>query len=145
MSEPKIKIHHHKDGRREIVRLLSIDGLSEQSLDNPMTFEKSIMWLEDIDDLRYVRVATITRATSRRGPLHIEGRRVLGYSKLTVDAPTNDDGFYVRRVFYLKDKDQRQANARVPRRAIDPKSILPGVEGSTLSGSGEFEMANSGS
>ena len=59
----------HRDGKTEIVRVLSTEDLIAWSDDDPLAYEKSIVWLEDIDHLGYVRVARVCCAKSRRGPL----------------------------------------------------------------------------
>ena len=130
----KTRTVRRKDGAIEVLRVLTFDGLAHSSLDDPVSFEKSIVWLEDIESLRFVREATITEAKSRRGPLHLgDIGRVLGYSKLTADAP-NSSGCYSRRVFYLKSGDDPAAEGeiRFPSNAVDPGSIVPGVVASRL-------------
>jgi hypothetical protein len=131
----KTRIRELEQGGREIIRLISPDDLESKSKDDPLFFEKSIVWLENLDELPYVRVRTVRTARSRRGPLYLGGDdcRVVGYSKLTVDAPLNSDSTgYVRRVFYLRKSDSDDV-AAIPSSAIDPRSIIPGVRGCPLS------------
>ena len=70
-------------------------------------------------------------ARSRRGPLVCQGAgRVIGYAKLTPDAPRNDDGAtYTRRMFYIRESDLEHPE-RVPDDAVDPRTVLPGTCGS---------------
>ena len=124
----KTRTVQRSDGRIEIHRVLTFDGLAESKIDDPITFERMIVWLEDARDWPFVRELIIDTATSRRGPLHLTGLgRVVGFSKLTPDAPAND-GKYVRRVFYLKNGDVVDAPLdRIPRNAVDPRTVLPGT------------------
>lgn len=120
-----------KDGAHEIVRLLSPEELENWSKDDPLSYEKSIVWLCDIRALAYVRVKQIHSAASRRGPLYLQGNaRVVGYSKLTPNAPRNArSNGYTRRVFYLTTADLDGSVADVPSSAVDPKQVFPGVGG----------------
>lgn len=120
----------HRDGRQEIVRVLSTSDLASWHKDEPLSYEKSIVWLENIETLPFVRVYQVRSAMSRRGRLMVEkGGRVIGYSKLMADAPRDPDSKrFTRRLFYLKDDDTR---GRVPERAcvVDPRTVLPGHPG----------------
>jgi len=129
----KTRTIRRKDGGIEILRVLTFDGLAQFSLDDPVSFEKSIVWMEEVDDFRFVREAMICDAKSRRGALHMSSGRVVGYSKLTSDAPAND-GRYSRRVFYFKSGDDPLASGDIkfPSNAVDPKSIVPGVRATPL-------------
>ena len=117
------------DGRTEVLRVLSPEGLDGWSKSDPLAYEKSIVWTEDVSRLPFVRVATVDTARSRRGPLQAAGDlRVVGYAKLTANAPLNADGkTYSRRMFYVKGDDERGSDS-VPQ-AIDPRTVLPGVAG----------------
>jgi hypothetical protein len=123
------------DGGEEIVRILDDQLLNTWRRDNPLAFEKSIVWLQPLDTLDFVRVATIRTAKSRRGPLRCSaGIRILGYSKLTPDAPFNPQTkAYTRRVFYLTDSDSELNLNQFPKGALDPQTILPGVAGTAPS------------
>jgi hypothetical protein len=120
------------DGREEIVRILDDRLLDKWKRDNPLAFEKSIVWLRPLETLDFVRVATIRTAKSRRGPLHsLTGITILGYSKLTLDAPLNPQTrTYTRRIFYLTENDSELNANQFPKGALDPQTILPGVAGS---------------
>ncbi len=130
----KTRIRALKGGAVEVIRLLSPDDLEAYRKDDPLLYEKSIVWLEKCDSLPYVRVKTVRTASSRRGPIYFgEGGRVVGYSKLTPNAPRCDDTKgYVRRVFYLTANDPTCAGSHLPSAAYDPKSLLPGVAGQQL-------------
>ena len=121
----------HRDGRLEIVRVLSEQALNDWSDSNPLDFELSIVWLHNLETLDFVRVHTISNAQSRRGKLYLPGNHVLlGYSKLTPNAPVNPDTKgYQRRVFYLRDSDQLLNMNDLPEGSVDPRSIYPGIAG----------------
>src|SRR5687767_3284184 len=95
----------YRDGRREILRVLSTDDLADwKGNDGPLSYERSIVWLENIEQLPFVRVVEVRCAKSRRGRLVLEGPdRVIGYSKLMADAPRDPrTSRFTRRLFYLK-------------------------------------------
>ena len=124
----------HQDGRTEIVRVLSTEDLIAWRDDDPLAYEKSIVWLEDIEILSYVRVIRVCCAKSRRGPLVVNsGERVIGYAKLMPDAPRDaKTQRFARRLFYLKDSDRPIESVSVPTTAVDPRTILPGIAGEAL-------------
>ncbi len=127
----KTRRMQHQDGRTEIVRVLSTEDLIAWSDDHPLAYEKSIVWLEDIEKLDYVRVVRVTCAKSRRGPLVVNsGERVVGYAKLMADAPRDaKTQRFARRLFYLKDSDRMDGSGSIPANAVDPRTVLPGVAG----------------
>ncbi len=119
------------DGGEEIVRILDDHLLDQWQPDNPLAFEKSIVWLRPLDTLDFVRVATIRNAKSRRGPLLSSANvTILGYSKLTSDAHFDPQTkAYTRRMFYLTERDFELNSNEFPEGAIDPQTILPGQPG----------------
>ena len=124
----------HTDGRCEIVQVLDDDQLQDWSSSDPLGFEASIMWLYPPQKIPYVRVMTVRNCKSRRGRLSTGGTgRVLGYSRLTSDAPFNSEtGGFIRRVFYVREtdlQDNRILEAPIPEQAVNPTSIAPGVHG----------------
>lgn len=128
----KTRTVRRQDGRIEVMRILSTSDLSEWSDKDPLAYEKSIVWLKDIEGVRFVRTVDVRCARSRRGALNLStGERVIGYSKLTPDAPRNrETDCFTRRLFYLKPSDSDK-QSRVPQDAVDPRTILPGVRGET--------------
>jgi hypothetical protein len=102
-----------------------VDWKGGSSLD----YERSIVWLESIEKLPFVRVVEVRCAKSRRGPLHLKGpERVVGYSKLMADTPRDSNtACYTRRLFYLKAEDNTLDSP--PQHALDPRTVLPGVIG----------------
>jgi hypothetical protein len=125
------RIVHNDDGSREIIRILDDDTLGEWSPRRPLAFEKSIVWLRPMENLDFVRVALLRSARSRRGPLLAEGAgTVVGYSKLTTDAPRDPKTrAFTRRLFYLKDEDSQLNMNQFPPNTIDPCTVLPGIVG----------------
>jgi hypothetical protein len=134
--EMKTRTRILNDGSREVIRLLSPDDLDQWSQLEPLSFEKSIVWVQDWEQLPFVRVKTVKNAQSRRGPIHLGGDvTVVGYSKLTPDAPRDSvSQGYVRRVFYLKPSDfmgGERPGSGLARSGLglDPRTVLPGVCG----------------
>lgn len=129
----KTRIISHDDGRTEILRILAADALDAWSKGSPLSYEKSIVWLGDIEQLPFVRMAWVNNAKSRRGALTVSGNvTVVGYAKLTPDAPRNREQCYCRRVFYLRDSDLASRGFRrqkLPDSAVDPRTVLPGCLG----------------
>jgi hypothetical protein len=124
----------HDDGRLEIRRVISADNLVDWEQDNPLAFERSIVWIRPVMDLPYVRTAFVKNARSRRGPLLTasEDQTVVGYSKLTADAPMQglDYLYYQRRVFYLTSQDiDGVADVNASVNCIQPSTILPTIWG----------------
>lgn len=128
----------YEDGRLEIRRVISADNLVDWEQDNPLAFERSIVWIRPVLDLPYVRTAFVKNARSRRGPLLTanEDQIVVGYSKLTADAPMQglDYLYYQRRVFYLKSQDlEGVADVNASVNCIQPSTILPTIWGERTS------------
>ena len=126
----KLRTIRFRDGRFEIVRSLAEVDPAHCTGAGPLAYEKSIVWLEDIGLLRYVRTVQVRCAKSRRGPLRLDGaERVVGYSKLLPEAPRDPrTDRYTRRLFYLKPCDMADRGP-IPNNAVDPRTVLPGVCG----------------
>jgi hypothetical protein len=122
---------NRQDGSVEIVRILNDDMLGHWSPNGPLAFEKSILWLQPIQDLDFVRVGWVRNAQSRRGPLYVRGvGMMLGYAKLTTDAPRDSNTMsFSRRLFYLTEDDLQLNANQIPPGAYSPHTILPGVMG----------------
>ena len=128
----RTRLIRHRDGRREILRVLSHDELAEWKGLGPLAYERSIVWLDNIERVPFVRVVEVKCAKSRRGRLILKGpERVVGYSKLMADAPRDPHTQrFTRRLFYVKSTDG--AETAPPPSAVDPRSVLPGIAGKPL-------------
>lgn len=129
----KTRVRELKDGSREIIRLLSPDEMEAWSKDDPLSYEKSIVWVGDISQLPAVFVKTVRSARSRRGPIYLgTSAHVVGYSKLTPNAPRDQaTKGYVRRVFFVLDGDGARASQGT-HSLIDPRTVLPGEMGEVV-------------
>ncbi|MFF1699293.1 DUF6009 family protein [Streptomyces sp. NPDC058257] len=100
-----------------------------------ISHEADLVWLQDIDDLDYVR-QSLDRLPSRRGrpPYHRDGRMV-GYALLGPQAKASrSSGTFRRRVFWLlpHDRDSDPSGlyaSSAPAEAIDPRTLAPGSRG----------------
>lgn len=130
----KMQIRFLDNGAREVIRLLAPEDLEGFSYDDPLMFEKSIVWLEDVESLLFVRVKVVRAARSRRGRISFGGKaRVVGYAKLTRDAPRcPETNGYMRRVFYRREDDLAIPETAYPESAYDPTTIVPGKTGRRL-------------
>lgn len=127
----KFRTRERPDGSREIIRVLTTEDLQDWKEDNPLGYEQSIVWVRDISRLPFVRVAHAQGVRSRRGRLRLStGQHVVGYAKLMEDAPRDPQtNGYTRRVFFVTDDDLAAGGAQVPRGAVDPRTVFPGVPG----------------
>ncbi|MEU3343069.1 DUF6009 family protein [Streptomyces sp. NPDC006668] len=100
-----------------------------------LSYETEFVWLEDVDQLDYVR-QSLDRLPTRKGkpPYHRDGRMV-GYAILGPDAkPSRASGTFRRRVFWLlphdRDSEPDGLYAKsAPAEAIDPRTLVPRVKG----------------
>jgi hypothetical protein len=100
-----------------------------------ISHEADLVWLEDINNLDYVR-QSLDRLPTRRGkpPYHRDGRMV-GYAILDPDAKASRaSGTFRRRVFWLlphdRDREPDGLYARsAPAEAVDPRTLEPRVKG----------------
>ena len=129
----KTRTVKRQNGCTEVVRVLSAKDLAEWSDQDPLAYERSILWIKNIDHVRFVRTVEVRCARSRRGALNLSsGERVIGYAKLTSNAPRDrKTDCFTRRLFYLKPSDSDEQSS-VPKDAVDPRTILPGVRGKTF-------------
>lgn len=129
-----LKTRFFDDGRIEIKRVFDRNNLGDWDHRNPLAYEQSIMWMQNIHTFPFIRSTMVGNARSRRGPLLSSGSRqlVLGYARLTTDAPRNGHlgQYYLRRVFYLTAHDLTNPSAvRPDASCLDPASIMPTVHG----------------
>jgi hypothetical protein len=133
-SSMKTRTVYHSDGRIELQRIMTSQSLKDWDRRHPLAYERSILWLQPIGGRDFVRVAVVRNARSRRGPLLAgnSNQVVLGYSKLTVDAPLmpGNEMCYLRRVFYVTQEDiLLNEYSGLNQNCIRPESILPTVWG----------------
>jgi hypothetical protein len=130
----KTRTVYHNDGRIELRRIMTSQSLKDWDRRYPLAYERSILWLKAIGGRDFVRVAVVRNARSRRGPLLTgnSNQVVLGYSKLTVDAPLmpGNEMCYLRRVFYVTQQDiLLNEYSGLNENCLRPGSILPTVWG----------------
>ncbi|TLS45645.1 transcription factor [Streptomyces montanus] len=97
--------------------------------------EADIVWLEDIDDLDYVR-QSLDRLPTRKGrPAYHRPGRMVGYALLDTKAKASRaSGTFRRRVFWLlphdRDTEPDGLYAKsAPAEAVDPRTLEPRVKG----------------
>ncbi|MFJ5220725.1 DUF6009 family protein [Streptomyces sp. NPDC088354] len=100
-----------------------------------LTDEAQIVWLEDPENLDYVRQALDKLPRKGGKPRYARDGRMVGYSVLNDSAkPNPDSGLYERRVFFLlpHDRDASPEGAYAhfsPGEAVDPSTVAPGKVG----------------
>ncbi|MET8944531.1 DUF6009 family protein [Streptomyces sp. NPDC004542] len=109
--------------------------MSSLITEDEISHESEIVWLEDIDDLDYVR-QSLDRLPSRRGkPVYHRDGRMVGYALLGAAAkPSRSSGTFRRRVFWLlphdRDADPSGLYAKgAPAEAVDPRTLAARVKG----------------
>ncbi|MFK4103183.1 DUF6009 family protein [Streptomyces sp. NPDC019531] len=100
-----------------------------------ISHEADIVWLEEIDELDYVR-QSIDRLPTRKGrPPYRRPGRMVGYAILGPDAKASRaSGTFRRRVFWLQphDRDSEPDGLyakSAPAEAVDPRTLEPRVKG----------------
>ncbi|MFE1242101.1 DUF6009 family protein [Streptomyces tendae] len=101
-----------------------------------ISHEAELVWLEDVDQIDYVR-QSLDRLPTRKGkppPYHRDGRMV-GYAILGPEAKASRaSGTFRRRVFWVlphdrdSEPDGRYAKS-APAEAVDPRTLQPRVKG----------------
>ncbi|MEW1914507.1 DUF6009 family protein [Kitasatospora sp. NPDC085895] len=105
--------------------------MSSLLVEGDLSHEASVVWLEDLNPLDYVR-QTIDKTPRRRNkPRWARYGRMVGYAELDDSAEADtDSGLYRRRVFFLLPHDRDLAPdglyaAGAPGEAVDPRTIEP--------------------
>ncbi|MDQ0808632.1 hypothetical protein QFZ63_000346 [Streptomyces sp. B3I7] len=109
--------------------------MSSLIAEDEISHEIELVWLEEIDDLDYVR-QSLDRLPTRRGkPAYHRDGRMVGYALLGPTAkPSRQSGTFRRRVFWLlpHDRDSQPTGlyARsAPAEAVDPRTLEPRAKG----------------
>ncbi|MFJ3673792.1 DUF6009 family protein [Streptomyces sp. NPDC090106] len=109
--------------------------MSSMLQDTQLVDEADVVWLEDPDNLDYVRQA-LDKVTTRRGrPRYDRDGRLVGYTNLKPGSPSDpDSGLFARRVFFLlphdRDTDPEGPYAvGAPGEAVDPSTLAAGTAG----------------
>lgn len=99
--------------------------------ESDLLHESTVVWLEDPDDLDYVRQALDKTARRRGKPRYARDGRMVGYSELDETAEADpDSGLQLRRVFFLLPHDRDTEpdglyQEGAPGEAVDPRTIEP--------------------
>jgi len=100
--------------------------------------EVGIVWLDSPDMFEYVRASVVDLPRRQECPAkwRVPGYRMVGYSVLDKDAPSEDGlpGMFLRRVFWLAEHDRPYEplgcyRTGCPAEAVDPFTVRPGVWG----------------
>ncbi|MGW0703301.1 DUF6009 family protein [Streptomyces sp. NPDC002867] len=102
--------------------------------DDEIKHETELVWLEDIEQLDYVR-QSLDRLPTRGGkPAYFRDGRMVGYAILDPKAKASRaSGTFRRRVFWLLPHDRDTAPEGLyamgaPAEAVDPRTLTPGVK-----------------
>jgi len=100
-----------------------------------LAYEIELVWLEDIQDLDYVRQCLDRLPTRGRKPAYYRNGRMVGYAVLCSAAKGSPaSGTFLRRVFWLAphDRDQQPQgfySTGAPVEAVDPRTLAPRAPG----------------
>lgn len=127
--------------------------MSSLLAESDLIHEEEVVWLENLDDLDYVRQALDKTRRRKTKPPYARDGRMVGYALLDEDAsPDPDSGLYKRRVFFLLPHDRDSLpdglyREGAPGEAVDPRTIAPKHPGSKTPRSqcGSVPIATSGS
>ncbi|GAA2340024.1 DUF6009 family protein [Streptomyces kunmingensis] len=121
--------------------------MSSLLTDGDLCYEERVVWLEDLENLDYVRQA-IDKTTRRRSrPGYARDGRIVGYAELGDQASADpESGLYRRRVFFLLPHDRDALPDGVYRRgapgeAVDPRTVDVQKTGGKTSRSQGGDMA----
>ncbi|RSM96363.1 transcription factor [Streptomyces sp. WAC 01325] len=109
--------------------------MSSLITEDEISDETAIVWLEDIDELDYVRQSLDRLATRCGRPPYRRPGRLVGYAELSVAAKASrSSGTFRRRVFWLNPNDRASRpeglyRTGAPAEAVDPRTIAPCIKG----------------
>ncbi|MFE4873844.1 DUF6009 family protein [Streptomyces sp. NPDC056682] len=125
--------------------------MSAMPQEGDLAQEAEIVWLENTDDLDYVR-QSLDKVNTRRGkPRYERDGRLIGYTNLGPKASRTASNLFARRVFYLLPHDRPNQpddpdcpyKVGSPLEAVDPRTIEPGKTGTkTTRSQGTAEIAH---
>jgi hypothetical protein len=105
--------------------------MSSLLVEGDLSDEATVVWLEELEEIDYVR-QTLDKTTRRRNkPRWARYGRMVGYAELDDNAQADpDSGLYRRRVFFLlphdRDVDPEGLYAAgAPGEAVDPRTVEP--------------------
>ncbi|MEU6392944.1 MULTISPECIES: DUF6009 family protein [unclassified Streptomyces] len=129
--------------------------MSAMPQEGDLAQEAEVVWLEDPEDLDYVRQALDKVRTRKGKPRYERDGRLIGYTNLTPRAPrSSDSGLFARRTFYLLPHDRPNCPedpdcpyiVGAPLEAVDPSTIEPGKVGEkTARSQGTADIVPAGS
>lgn len=109
--------------------------MSSLITEDEISHEIELVWLEDVEDLDYVR-QSLDRLPTRKGkPAYHRDGRMVGYALLgPATKPSRASGTFRRRVFWLlpHDRDTQPDGLYAkgaPAEAVDPRTLGPRVKG----------------
>lgn len=105
--------------------------MSSLLTEGDLTHEAHVVWLENPENLDYVRQALDKTPRRRNKPRYARDGRMVGYVELDKDAEANpDSGLFQRRTFFLLPHDRPNDpeglyKKGAPGEAVDPRTIQP--------------------
>ncbi|MFC8350990.1 DUF6009 family protein [Streptomyces sp. NPDC057280] len=109
--------------------------MSSMLQDAQLVDEAEVVWLEEPDNLDYVRQALDKVSTRRGRPRYDRDGRMVGYTNLKPGSASDpDSGLFARRVFFLlpHDRDTEPDGpyaVGAPGEAVDPGTLEAGKAG----------------
>ncbi|GGU62492.1 MULTISPECIES: DUF6009 family protein [Streptomyces] len=109
--------------------------MSSLITEDEISHETDLVWLENVDNLDYVR-QSLDRLPTRKGkPAYHRDGRMVGYAVLGNTAkPSRASGTFRRRVFWLLPHDRDSEpdglyTTGAPAEAVDPRTLEPRIKG----------------
>ncbi|MFE6894390.1 DUF6009 family protein [Streptomyces sp. NPDC057694] len=109
--------------------------MSSLITEDEISHETELVWLEDIDQLDYVRQSLDRLPTRKAKPAYHRDGRMVGYAVLSGTAKASRaSGTFRRRVFWLlpHDRDSQPTGlyaTGAPAEGVDPRTLTPRVKG----------------
>ncbi|MFD8573328.1 DUF6009 family protein [Streptomyces sp. NPDC059639] len=109
--------------------------MSSLITEDEISHETELVWLEDIEQLDYVRQSLDRLPTRKAKPAYHRDGRMVGYAVLNTTAKASRaSGTFRRRVFWLlpHDRDSQPTGlyaTGAPAEGVDPRTLTPRVKG----------------